>query len=335
MPRLFCLPSKRNSSRIRILTRWVATFVLSCSYLHVNGFIHRDIKAANLLIDDDGTVLLGDLGVAVSLSEEPSPSRSSQKPSSDTQSGYYYSTSGAAVRDSSILSSSTVQSSSTATTIPFPATSAFTNHGPSLTFAKAPHLGRRRSFVGTPCWMAPEIIAASSSASSSAFASSSGGYNASADIYSLGITALELAHGRAPHSLDPPYKALLKTLQNASPTLDRTGGGSIVGGSSGTKSKLLGSDGGDGRGKFKYSQTLKDIIDQCLKKDPSKRPTAAELLALPYFKSAKKKGYLVGVLGLEDLPPLDKRQERVRRGMSICCSSITQLEIQQLTIIFT
>jgi serine/threonine protein kinase len=39
------------------------------SYLHVNGFIHRDIKAANLLIDDDGTVLLGDLGVAADLTE--------------------------------------------------------------------------------------------------------------------------------------------------------------------------------------------------------------------------------------------------------------------------
>lgn len=41
-----------------------------CSYLHVNGFIHRDVKAANLLIDDDGTVLLGDLGVAAPLNDE-------------------------------------------------------------------------------------------------------------------------------------------------------------------------------------------------------------------------------------------------------------------------
>jgi len=38
--------------------------------LHVNGFIHRDVKAANLLIDDDGTVLLGDLGVAAPLVDE-------------------------------------------------------------------------------------------------------------------------------------------------------------------------------------------------------------------------------------------------------------------------
>ena len=41
-----------------------------CSYLHINGFIHRDVKAANLLIDDDGTVLLGDLGVAAPLNDE-------------------------------------------------------------------------------------------------------------------------------------------------------------------------------------------------------------------------------------------------------------------------
>lgn len=52
------------------------------SYLHINGFIHRDVKAANLLIDDDGTVLLGDLGVAASLCDEepvPVPSGSGAK----------------------------------------------------------------------------------------------------------------------------------------------------------------------------------------------------------------------------------------------------------------
>lgn len=40
------------------------------SYLHINGFIHRDVKAANLLVDDDGTVLVGDLGVAAPLVDD-------------------------------------------------------------------------------------------------------------------------------------------------------------------------------------------------------------------------------------------------------------------------
>lgn len=43
---------------------------LPSSYLHINGFIHRDIKAANLLVDDDGTVLVGDLGVAAPLVDD-------------------------------------------------------------------------------------------------------------------------------------------------------------------------------------------------------------------------------------------------------------------------
>ena len=51
----------------RLLPDWSH---LPYSYLHINGFIHRDVKAANLLIDDDGTVLLGDLGVAAQLTDE-------------------------------------------------------------------------------------------------------------------------------------------------------------------------------------------------------------------------------------------------------------------------
>jgi len=58
------------------LTKWCPCF---SSYLHINGFIHRDVKAANLLIDDDGTVLLGDLGVAADLHDEEAAPVSSSK----------------------------------------------------------------------------------------------------------------------------------------------------------------------------------------------------------------------------------------------------------------
>lgn len=220
-----------------------------------------------MLIDDDGTVLLGDLGVAVSLSEDPTSSHSTAMMSPSANGGYYYSAATAAVSK-------------------FPESMQATASRPA---SAVPTLGRRRSFVGTPCWMAPEVISQKSSSSGVS------GYNASADIYSLGITAIELAHGRAPHSLDPPYKALLKTLQNASPTLDR---------GKGHGKGFAGKGGG-----YKYSKELKDIVDACLQKDPVKRPTAHELLEMPFFKNAKKKDYLVDVL-LKGLPPLTMRQER-------------------------
>lgn len=102
--------------RVPLLLSRIVFNLLRISYLHINGFIHRDVKAANLLIDDDGTVLLGDLGVAASLSDEeptPIPTGSGQKLNFDA---------GSASGDSSRL--------------PMP--------GPS-----AKKLGKRKSFVGT------------------------------------------------------------------------------------------------------------------------------------------------------------------------------------------
>ncbi|KAL5518565.1 hypothetical protein ACEPAH_248 [Sanghuangporus vaninii] len=215
------------------------------NYLHINGFIHRDVKAANLLIDDDGTVLLGDLGVAASLSDEESFSSSSG-------SGQRINFVGPSIGDS-------VRPS-----------------GQAPTKVK---LGKRKSFVGTPCWMAPELISGKQ-------------YDAKADIWSFGITAIELTHGRAPRSREAPARVLLKTVQDAPPEFARESG------------------------QFKFSKAFKEIVESCLLKDPARRPNAAELLETSFFKGAKRKQYLVNTI-LKDLPPLIHRQERRAKSTAL------------------
>ncbi|CAA7054558.1 unnamed protein product [Microthlaspi erraticum] len=124
----------------------------------------------------------------------------------------------------------------------------------------------RNTFVGTPCWMAPEVLQPGS------------GYNSKADIWSFGITALELAHGHAPFSKYPPMKVLLMTIQNAPPGLDYD------------------------RDK-KFSKSFKEMVALCLVKDQTKRPTAKKLLKHSFFKNAKPPEICVKKL-FADLPPL-------------------------------
>ncbi|KAJ0603588.1 putative protein kinase STE-STE20-Fray family [Helianthus annuus] len=174
-------------------------------YLHDHGLIHRDVKAGNILISENGAIKLGDLGVSACLFDSGDRQRT------------------------------------------------------------------RNTFVGTPCWMAPEVM------------EQLHGYDFKADIWSFGITALELAHGHAPFSKYPPMKVLLMTLQNAPPGLD-----------------------------YERDKKFSKMIASCLVKDPSKRPSAKKLLKHSFFRQAKSNEFIARKL-LEGLPAIGDRLQALKK----------------------
>lgn len=159
--------------------------LLALQFLHSQGQIHRDIKAANVLLSREGEVKLADFGVSAQITASVS---------------------------------------------------------------------KRHSFVGTPYWMAPEVITQSD-------------YDHKADIWSIGITAIELARGDPPHCSHPPMKALFLIQSSPPPQLDST-----------------------------FSPVFQDFVRLCLARDPAERPDADGLLRHKFITTAKKTCFLTDLL---------------------------------------
>ncbi|KAG2468058.1 MINK1 kinase, partial [Polypterus senegalus] len=109
-------------------------------------------------------------------------------------------------------------------------------------------VGRRNTFIGTPYWMAPEVIACDENPDST--------YDYRSDIWSLGITAIEMAEGAPPLCDMHPMRALFLIPRNPPPRL---------------KSK-------------KWSKKFIDFIESCLIKTYTSRPSTDQLLKHPFIR---------------------------------------------------
>lgn len=169
-------PGPLEDKHLSIILR---ELLVAVSYIHSKGIIHRDIKAANVLITSEGFVRLCDFGVAA---------------------------------DTSLNST------------------------------------KRMTMVGTPYWMAPEVIAEGQS------------YTNKADIWSLGITMYELATGNPPYSDHEAMRAMMLIAKSQPPRLEG----------------------------LRYSALIKDVVAQCLDENPNSRPSADELAKHKYVKAFAK-----------------------------------------------
>uniref|UniRef100_A0A8D3CNG7 non-specific serine/threonine protein kinase n=1 Tax=Scophthalmus maximus TaxID=52904 RepID=A0A8D3CNG7_SCOMX len=114
------------------------------------------------------------------------------------------------------------------------------------------------SFVGTPYWMAPEVI----------LAMDEGQYDGKVDIWSLGITCIELAERKPPLFNMNAMSALYHIAQNESPMLQSS----------------------------EWTEYFRNFVDSCLQKFPQDRPNSEELLKHAFVQRERPESVLIDLI---------------------------------------
>jgi serine/threonine protein kinase len=131
-------------------------------------------------------------------------------------------------------------------------------------------MDKRKTQVGTPFWMAPEVITQSN-------------YDGCADIWSTGITAIELAQGAPPYANKiHPFQVIFLIPKSPPPKLDGN-----------------------------FSDSFKDFVAKCLEKVPHDRPSADELLSHPFItKTVKTERWSQYIMDTVIIPNIDRQKVR-------------------------
>lgn len=168
------------------------------SYIHREQKLHRDIKAANILLTNEASVKLADFGVAGQMTNT---------------------------------------------------------------------LRARNTYVGSPFWMAPEVIERST-------------YDQTADIWSVGITCIELLKSKPPYTDKHVYMALDSITRNDPPRLDAS-----------------------------FSKNAREFVALCLARNPKDRASADQLVEHAFVKKAPRKPEILKALLIKKDEQLRERQK--------------------------
>ncbi|XP_049305729.1 neither inactivation nor afterpotential protein C isoform X3 [Bactrocera dorsalis] len=108
--------------------------------------------------------------------------------------------------------------------------------------------GKRGTCIGSPCWMAPEVVTAMSAKDAE--------ISSRADVWALGITTIELADGQPPFADMHPTRVMFQIVRNPPPTLLRP---------------------------TNWSQQINDFVSECLEKNVENRPMMVEMIEHPFL----------------------------------------------------